>query len=249
MSVAVVVKCSGVELKLTLGSKHLERSLHAALIVPFLGAYNKKAPDSPVAWEDVKCVQIDGFTVYNVMDSAKSMLKADRPVVRLLTSVSGTLSSSFLQKAKEHEAELGPVAVASATKSADIDEHPPDDDLSRRCAKAFDSIRGNADLVSRKEVIVSFLSKAAKYGHLRQLSFIEFSQLVKPIDYVLHTMETSEDKDVDFEEFARFFSAISAAALAPVSELPRPAFSDDIPADGILGELLNTPGAAVRRLA
>ena len=133
MSVATIVKCGDVELKITLGSKHLQNTLHASLLVPFIGAYNKKNTAEPaLEWEHVKCVQVDGFTIYNVMGPTKSVLKTDRPVVRLITSLERTLTSEFLRKAKLQEEHLGPKAVQAAHESANIDDRPPDEDLGRR---------------------------------------------------------------------------------------------------------------------
>lgn len=68
------------------------------------------------------------------------------------------------------------------------------------------------------------------------------------IDYVLNTIEV-DSSAVDLEEFTSFFAAISAAASAPVSSVPRVAYQEEYPTDGILGGLLNTPGADVRRVA
>ena len=46
-----------------------------------------------------------------------------------------------------------------------------------------------------------------------------------------------------------FARCCSAAAIAPVSYTPRPEHADDIPHDGMLGQLLNTPGTIARRIA
>eukprot|EP00966_Prymnesium_polylepis_P010724 247100-Prymnesium_polylepis.1 len=135
------------------------------------------------------------------------------------------------------------------------------------------------------QVIAAFLSKAAKDGSLRQLSFIEFSKLTKPIDHVLHTVEVGDARDVWWPHragaaaadgrlagarrgrvthrsslgrphFAADFARPctrrvhrrSAAALAPISYVER-VYNNDIPTDGPLAGLLNTPGAEVRRIA
>ena len=191
----------------------------------------------------------------------------------------------------------------------------------------------------RRQVASAFLSKAAKDGSLRQLSFIEFSKLTKQVWRICHhappqqrdpyrgalprrarvlrphadrlraqhhrdfrgagrgfrrvhallrcdqvcavpvCMRTVKSRPVVCNPTAQVARAAphqwlslphapacvspegcrpptrlppplhSAAALAPVSYLPRAQFSDDIPTDGILGGLLNTPGAEVRRVA
>lgn len=84
----------------------------------------------------------------------------------------------------------------------------------------------------------------SKRHHLRHL-LVAWRQA---LDHVLNTIEV-DSSAVDLDEFTAFFAAISAAAAAPISSVPRPEYKDEIPTDGILGSLLNTPGAAVRRVA
>ena len=61
-SVACRTKCGEVELKITLSAKLLAKPLRAALIEPFLKVHNKRAA-APVAWEDIKCIKVDGYTL------------------------------------------------------------------------------------------------------------------------------------------------------------------------------------------
>jgi len=245
--VATLVKCNDISLKITLTDKHVTKSLVECLINPFLGAYNKKV-STPVTWEDVKCVQVDGFTLFDPHQPAKGLLKTDQPVVKLVMSIDGQLPQAFIEKAQAHIEHLGPAAVEAGTKAADIEEMPPDADVERRCDKAYNAIRGDAEAPSRATVVAAFIDSTTKGGGLRQLSYIEFSKHTKALDHVLNTIEVDE-RAVDFEEFTAFFAAISAAACAPVSSVPRPAYHEDIPTDGIVGGLLNTPGAEVRRVA
>ena len=63
-------RCSGIELKITLTQKFLTRSLRDALIIPFLGAYNKKRPDEPPLMPEDVYALVDGLRVR--MDSALS---------------------------------------------------------------------------------------------------------------------------------------------------------------------------------
>ena len=100
--VPALVKCGDISLKITLTDKHLTKgqTLVECLITPFLGAYNKKKTGEPVSWSDVKCVQIDGFTIFDLDVPAKGLLKSDEPVVKLVMSIDSLLPQSFIDKAQ-----------------------------------------------------------------------------------------------------------------------------------------------------
>ena len=58
------VVCDGVELKLTLTPKFLEKTLVDALINPYLGVFNKKRPDDPpVTADSLKRVEVNAKAV------------------------------------------------------------------------------------------------------------------------------------------------------------------------------------------
>jgi tetratricopeptide (TPR) repeat protein len=78
------VSCDGVELKLTLTPKFLEKTLAAALIGPFLGAFNKKRPDKPpVTVEELRRVEVNGKSVAPDEIASKAFGDADSPQVVL----------------------------------------------------------------------------------------------------------------------------------------------------------------------
>ena len=68
-----------IELKITLAPKFLHKSLRDALLNPFLKAYNKKRPEAPVRWEDVKCIKVDGQTVLDATSAPASAIFAALP--------------------------------------------------------------------------------------------------------------------------------------------------------------------------
>ena len=142
---------------------------------------------------------------------------------------------------------LGTIALAEAATASDILKMPPDPDLVRRCEKAWVAVRGEADVPSRAAAVGSFIESTANGIELRKLSYIDFSKHTKALDTALRMIEV-DGRAIAFEEFTAFFAAVSAAAAAPVSATPR-LECDSVPADGVLGELLSTPGAAVRRVA
>ena len=63
------VALGAVTLKLTLTPKLLAKPLGAAVLTPFLGAYNKKTPDGRVQVANLACVKIDGVEVAHDDDS------------------------------------------------------------------------------------------------------------------------------------------------------------------------------------
>ena len=64
------------QLKLTLTPKFLAKPLDAALITPFLGAYNKKMKDAtPLTAADLARVEVDGKVVASITDIAADDIK------------------------------------------------------------------------------------------------------------------------------------------------------------------------------
>lgn len=123
-SVACRTKCGEVELKITLSAKLLAKPLRAALIEPFLKVHNKRAA-APVAWEDIKCIKVDGYTldvpaVYSDVGdagtgtgeegtspppppSASTFLTKEELKVELVTALPQTLLDGVIAVAREHE--------------------------------------------------------------------------------------------------------------------------------------------------
>ena len=82
--VIAVVKCTTIELKLTLTAKVLAKPLEAAAITPFLGAYNKKKPDEPpVTASALVCVTVDGVLVPDIQAIADGIIKGDSCKIEL----------------------------------------------------------------------------------------------------------------------------------------------------------------------
>lgn len=87
-TVEAVVSCASVSLKLTLGDRLLGKPLLAALIEPFLGAYNKKVVangNATLTFDDLLCVDVDGVEV-DAHELAGEVLQSDRVEVRLRTT-------------------------------------------------------------------------------------------------------------------------------------------------------------------
>jgi hypothetical protein len=80
-----VVRCGVVELKLTLPDKSLDKSLQDGVLVPFLGAYAKKAQRATCTMTDVLRVEVDGLSVAPSL-KVRSVVRppdtdAQRPIV------------------------------------------------------------------------------------------------------------------------------------------------------------------------
>ena len=139
----LIVSCNAVKLKLTLTEKQLERSLLAAVVEPFLGAYNKRAP-TPLATDRLEGVAIDGVdvdpsrTASELLPSSSDLptvvlhapplegaaalvealasLPADAPVEDAAAALLAVRRAS--READAREAVLAPGAVASAAEHA-----------------------------------------------------------------------------------------------------------------------------------
>lgn len=87
--VVAFVSCASVSMKLTLGDRLLGKSLLAALIEPFLSAYNKKVGDQTAAltFDGVLCVEVDGVEV-DVHELAGEVMQSDSVRVLLRTVLS-----------------------------------------------------------------------------------------------------------------------------------------------------------------
>lgn len=80
-----VVTCGTTKLKLTITQKFLDRPFVAAVIEPFLGAYNKKRPDeTPLTFADLAGVRIDEKAVDNVDVRCSDLLPKEQHTVTLL---------------------------------------------------------------------------------------------------------------------------------------------------------------------
>ena len=76
--VIALVKCTTVELKLTLNQKTLAKPLCDALITPYLGVYNKKKPEeAPLTADSLSCVTVDGVLAADLTGIADKGLSAD----------------------------------------------------------------------------------------------------------------------------------------------------------------------------
>jgi hypothetical protein len=84
--VVAFVTCASVSLKLTLGDRLLGKPLRAALIEPFLGAYNKKVGDrgGGLTFDDLLCVEVDGVEV-DAHELAGEAMQSDTVAVLLKT--------------------------------------------------------------------------------------------------------------------------------------------------------------------
>ena len=188
MSCVARVRCGEVELKLTLTPKFLAKPLQAALLDPFLGAYNKRAAQ-PINWEAVKCVKIDGVTVYDPHVIARSVLTGEHSV-QLVTTIESDLSQSFFAAAKGAEGSeagmhdytgINPGLISAAEKAVEKllemptpVSRPPDPDMMRRCGKAFGAIAGKEEVASRTQILSAFLADVT----VRNLCFLSFSKSI-----------------------------------------------------------------------
>ena len=109
--VACRTKCGTVELKITLTPKFLVRKLRDALVEPFLKVHNKRAAE-PVAWEQIRCIKVDGYTVDPAIvfaegedaPNAGSILGTKELVsVLLLTELPSSLLEGVMEVAHEYE--------------------------------------------------------------------------------------------------------------------------------------------------
>ena len=84
-TVVAFVSCASVSLKLTLGDRLLGKPLLAALVEPFLGAYNKKVAGA-LTFDDLLCVEVDGVEV-DAHELAGEVMRTDSVKVLLRTAV------------------------------------------------------------------------------------------------------------------------------------------------------------------
>ena len=125
----VIVSCNTIKLKLTLTEKQLERSLLAAVVEPFLGAYNKRAP-TPLASDQLKGVTIDGVDVDASLSAAEQLGSSseDMPTVVLhAPPVEGPAAlvealASLPASASAEDAAAALLAVRRASREADAKE-------------------------------------------------------------------------------------------------------------------------------
>ena len=85
------VALGAITLKLTLTPKVLAKPLGAAVLTPFLGAYNKKTPDATVRVANLECIKIDGAVVAHNDDSiscGELLLNDSHDIVLFLLSSS-----------------------------------------------------------------------------------------------------------------------------------------------------------------
>jgi hypothetical protein len=153
--VRATVSLGDVTLKLTLTLRFLTRPLRDALVEPFLKAYNKRCPDTSVAWEQIACIQIDGETLGDHRSGvlAEQVLTAEAVAVALLTGAPATCLEAWNEAAavKRHTnpylppEEQPPPNITGAlgricARAADLELHPMDSDTARRCAAAFEAL-------------------------------------------------------------------------------------------------------------
>ena len=124
--VVAVVKCTTVELKLTLNAKTLAKPLADACITPFLGVYNKKKPDeTPVTAEALVAVTVDGQLVTDIKAIADKVLTKDSVKIELFPSGAAappppepTAAAAPPEVSKAPEPAKKPAAAAPAAPAA-----------------------------------------------------------------------------------------------------------------------------------
>ncbi len=124
----VIVSCNTIKLKLTLTEKQLERSLLAAVVEPFLGAYNKRAP-TPLAADRLERVAIDGVDVDPSRAASELLVSSsDMPTVVLhappLEGAAALVEAlaSLPADASAEDAAAALLAVRRASREADAKE-------------------------------------------------------------------------------------------------------------------------------
>ena len=257
------VRCGDVELKLTLTSKLLARPLRDALVEPFLKVHNKRAA-TPLTWDDLGCIRVDGLPLDAIDVVAEAALKGDAARRGEPTRVELVPSAAVPQSALE-----GFLAVARPPPAAPYSRPLPglteelmrivraaaaaehvDEDMRRRCVTAFGRVSAGAPAVSVAAVRAALLGD----DDVRALGFPAHSPHGDAIDGALRRMATDRSRPtVDLEGFSALFAALSAAACAPpeaaIEEQSLVPHSARLTGNSFIDQLLDDDSVTVRPIA